>query len=1028
MIVLHAGFLKDRLHIWGEVSSTPGVSKKKKQARKKRVPVWSPFNLTEELLVDVSREVDLSLDAGEAVSVVAWLPSSKDIPVPSSPMLLGEAWEPKGNVVLGPWKVSAIPLSPEQAIHLLTSCLGKTMLAPGVLVGDDLQYWSKALYFAAALVTREQFLPGLIERNDEFRACWKPVFVGEESGRLMLLAGKMPSSCRALSVDEQPEEAAVHVLSSVLEIFVDHLVRQAWGEKNVGQLRPTVFASVHDQWFHALRASNGAMTGPWADMAHLNEQIEIWQRPISLSAQTPFRLAFRLEEPDMFSGDTDKWSVRFLLQATDDPSLQIDVDKAWNPDKKIKTLFEKGHFRSHEYLLVSLGQATSLFPMMEESLKRPRPAGCMLDTSQAFMFLTETAWLLRQAGFGVLLPAWWTRKGTRRRLAAQATVKSPKMQAGGGLTLDTIVHFDWHVALGDERLTQEEIEALARLKLPLVQLRGQWVQVDLDTIQSVLDYWKKAGAGETTIRDVVRMALGMAEAPGGLPFEGVEATGWVGDLLRQLDDGAAVEELEVPDSFCGTLRPYQVRGYSWMAFHKRWGFGACLADDMGLGKTIQALALIQRSREMNGKRPVLLVCPTSVMGNWQKESARFTPELPVMLHHGAQRTKTVASFKKEVKEQAIVITGYPLLHRDFDVLKKISWSAVILDEAQNIKNSETKQAKAARSLNADYRIALTGTPVENNVGELWSIMEFLNPGFLGKLADFKRQFFVPIQTERDPEAMQQLKRLTGPFVLRRLKTDKSIIDDLPEKLEMNVFTTLTKEQVSLYEAVVKEMTEALESSEGIQRKGQVLATLMKLKQICNHPAQFLHDESEIEGRSGKLARLVEMLEEVLEVGERTLIFTQFTEMGEIIRRQLQERFGYEALFLHGGVSKKKRDAMVERFQEQEDGPPFFLLSLKAGGTGLNLTRANHVFHFDRWWNPAVENQATDRAFRIGQTRQVQVHKFVCLGTVEERIDEMIERKREIAESVVGAGEGWITELSTNELKQLFELRAEAVGG
>ncbi len=355
------------------------------------------------------------------------------------------------------------------------------------------------------------------------------------------------------------------------------------------------------------------------------------------------------------------------------------------------------------------------------------------------------------------------------------------------------------------------------------------------------------------------------------------------------------------------------------------------------------------------------------------------------------------------------------------------WAAVILDEAQNIKNPETKQAQAARSLQADSRITLTGTPVENHVGDLWSIMEFLNPGFLGSQATFKRNFFVPIQANHDPDATKRLKQLTGPFVLRRLKTDKSIIADLPDKLEMKVFCTLTKEQASLYEAVVRDAAEKMDAADGIQWKGVVLATLSKLKQVCNHPAQFLGDNSAIPNRSGKLARLTEMLEEVLEAGDRALIFSQFSEMGAIIQRHLQETFGREVLFLHGEVSKKQRDEMVERFQQGgAQSPRIFMLTVKAGGTGLNLTGANHVFHFDRWWNPAVENQATDRAFRIGQTRNVQVHKFLCVGTLEERIDEMIERKQAIAGSVVGTGEAWLTELSTAELKELFALRQEAV--
>ena len=446
---------------------------------------------------------------------------------------------------------------------------------------------------------------------------------------------------------------------------------------------------------------------------------------------------------------------------------------------------------------------------------------------------------------------------------------------------------------------------------------------------------------------------------------------------------------------------------------------------MGLGKTVQTLALIERDWQDNEQRPTLLVCPTSVMGNWKKEAERFTPDLPVLIHHGVER-KRGAGFLKEAERQALVICSYALLHRDLENLSKVRWAGVILDEAQNIKNHQTKQAQAARSLQADLRIALTGTPVENHVGDLWSICEFLNPGFLGGPAEFRRRFQVPIQAQHDPEAAQRLKRLTGPFVLRRLKTDKSIINDLPDKLEMKVYCNLTKEQASLYAAVVAELEKDLKKVDGIKRKGVVLATLSKLKQVCNHPAQFLGDASAIAGRSGKLARLTEMLDEIAQAGDRALIFTQFAEMGAIIQKHLQETFGQEVPFLHGGVTPKQRDRLVARFQET-NGPRFFLLSLKAGGTGLNLTAANHVFHFDRWWNPAVENQATDRAFRIGQKRNVQVHKFLCVGTLEEKIDEMIERKQAVASQVVTAGEAWLTEMSNDQLRDLFALRQEAIG-
>jgi SNF2 family DNA or RNA helicase len=417
------------------------------------------------------------------------------------------------------------------------------------------------------------------------------------------------------------------------------------------------------------------------------------------------------------------------------------------------------------------------------------------------------------------------------------------------------------------------------------------------------------------------------------------------------------------------------------------------------------------------------------VGNWAKEAARFTPDLPVMVHHGVGRLQG-AAFRKAALEHALVLSSYGLLNRDQALFRRVPWAAVVLDEAQNIKNPQTKQAQAARGLPADGRIALTGTPVENHVGDLWSIMEFLNPGLLGSQAEFKRSFHIPIQVNRDLEATRRLQSLTGPFILRRLKTDKAVIADLPDKLEMTVYCTLTQEQASLYQAVVDDSIKELEKEEieGIRRKGMVLATLTRLKQVCNHPAQFFGDNSSIPGRSGKVARLAEMLEEVLDVGERALIFSQYAEMGGILRRHLEATFGREVLFLHGGVPKGQRDRMVEQFQAaQTEGPHLFVLSLKAGGTGLNLTAANHVFHFDRWWNPAVESQATDRAFRIGQKQNVQVHKFVCVGTVEEKIDEMIENKRKIAGAIVGTGEDWLTKLSTAELKDLMTLRREALG-
>ncbi|HEY7156291.1 MAG TPA: DEAD/DEAH box helicase [Gemmataceae bacterium] len=1040
MIILHAGAEEGRLLVWGEISRSVLTSRRgrKKSALVRAHPGDAgPVRLAEVLAEVVS---GAKTDRREQETRILWLPSVKDQPLPSHP-ILGPLPETKTPPVVTPWSIAVLLPSTEKILALLCACVGRDILGPGVVIGSTLAFWCTALRFAGSLVAREQFVPSLRPDGEGYRACWLPVLSGPDGQLLSQLAAAMPPACRALSVtaDTQPSRAALDVLTDFLENMVDALVRSSAAPlvpAVTPPLRHTAkraadFASIHDEWLHALRSPDGLLTGERDAQRQLAEQVRTWQRPVLVASTAAFRLCFRLEEPPAKDEEEDgiaasgDWQVRYLLQARDDPSLLLPVRDAWTPKGPFAAVFKKKSFDAREYLLTALGQAAGICPPVEASLKTAAPSGYVTDAAGAHTFLMETAWLLEQAGFGVLLPAWWTGKG-RRRLSVRANVKTPSMTGGSGMSLEEIIHFDWQAALGDEPLSLRELETLARLKAPLVRVRGQWVQVSPEEIQAALDFWKKKADGEATLRDVVRMALGAERGPAGLDIRGVTADGWIADFLGQLEGRTSFAELAAPAAFQGTLRPYQVRGYSWLAFLRRWGLGACLADDMGLGKTVQTLALIQRDREAGEARPVLLVCPTSVVGNWRKEAERFTPQLSVLVHHGLQRVKGSA-FVKKAKQHALVLSSYALLHRDQETLQKVDWSGVILDEAQNIKNPETKQAQAARALAADYRFALTGTPVENHVGDLWSILEFLNPGFLGTRAEFRRRYFVPIQAGRDAEAAERLKRLTGPFVLRRLKTDKSIIADLPDKLEMKVFCNLTREQASLYAAVVEDASRALDESEGIQRKGQILATLMKLKQVCNHPAQFLGDNSPLPDRSGKLARLTEMLEEVLEAGDRALIFTQFTEMGDLLQRHLQETFGREVLYLHGGVPAKQRDRLVERFQSDADGPRLFLLSLKAGGSGLNLTAAQHVFHFDRWWNPAVENQATDRAFRIGQTRNVQVHKFVCAGTLEEKIDDMIERKRDVAARVVGAGEGWLTELSNEQLKDLFALREDAIG-
>ncbi|MCL6517758.1 MAG: DEAD/DEAH box helicase [Alicyclobacillus sp.] len=509
-------------------------------------------------------------------------------------------------------------------------------------------------------------------------------------------------------------------------------------------------------------------------------------------------------------------------------------------------------------------------------------------------------------------------------------------------------------------------------------------------------------------------------------------------LVAGLRDVSKMPVLDAPRGFRGQLRPYQRTGFSWFAFLRRFGLGACLADDMGLGKTVQFIAYQLHLREQGlAQGPALIVCPTSVVGNWEKELERFAPGLRVHVHYGAGREKD--RLAEVCQEADVVITSYTLAHLDQEWLTRVVWDTVCLDEAQNIKNAHTKQAQAVRRLPARHRIALTGTPVENRLTELWSLFSFLNPGYLGSERTFQQRFATPIEKGADPAATRALHQMVRPFLLRRMKTDPQVASDLPEKTESKVYVPLTKEQAALYEGVLQDMLARLAALDGMERRGLVLATLTKLKQVCNHPLAFLKADADpvglsasrsgrgargrrLRGRSEKLERLVEMVEEVRAEGERCLVFTQFVETGELLRAALEEALSEPVLFLHGGVGQKERDQMVRTFQDPDGPAGVFLLSLRAGGVGLNLTAASHVFHFDRWWNPAVENQATDRAYRIGQHRHVQVHKFITLGTLEERIDQLIERKIALGERIMGTGEQWITELSTEELRDLFALR------
>ena len=645
--------------------------------------------------------------------------------------------------------------------------------------------------------------------------------------------------------------------------------------------------------------------------------------------------------------------------------------------------------------------------------------------------LLRSAAALEESGLSVRLPNWWRRR-PRPQVSVTIGAGAPST-LGAGAMLD----FNARVALGDTPLSPEELDSLLGGEDGLVLLKGQWVEVDRDKLREAIEHWntlqRQAEGGEVSFVEGMRLLAG---ASADLRHE--ERTDderhWVhvapGDAMREIVAGlrqpGALDAVEIADALQGTLRPYQHEGLSWLRFLTRLGLGACLADDMGLGKTIQVLALLLGERRDGAARPgapSILVVPASLLGNWREEAARFAPSLKLRFLHPAETDRqTLADIEAAPETHLagtdLVVTTYAMLVRQ-SWLAEVSWRLVILDEAQAIKNPGTRQSRAVRKLPAAARIALTGTPVENRLGDLWALFDFLNPGLLGSRKVF--QSFVKSLQAREKNPFAPLRQLVGPYILRRLKTDREIISDLPDKTETARYCYLSRAQVKLYGQVVRTMKREMESAVDIARRGLVLRSLLRLKQVCNHPSQLLGDGEYRPADSGKFLGLAEICEELAERQERVLVFTQFREIIDPLAEHLAAIFGKSGLVLHGGTGVRKRHDLVARFQS-DDGPPFFILSLKAGGTGLNLTAASHVIHFDRWWNPAVENQATDRAFRIGQRRNVLVHKFMTTGTVEERIDEMIAEKQKLADDILaGDGEVNLTELSDEALMDLVRL-------
>ncbi|MGB3517599.1 MAG: DEAD/DEAH box helicase [Elainellaceae cyanobacterium] len=998
--------------------------------------------------------------------VDAWAPRWRSLPV-SLPTLEqdgktiprfsvavpGDAAEPSASeLTLQPWQISGLWLSADEALTLLRSLpLGIQSQASGFM-GGDLRFWSHVARWHLDLLARSKFLPEFSRVDEQTAiATWQVLLdSATDQERLARFAEVMPAVCRFYGVDVTtqaddaetepilPSDARARILS-FLQAATDTQVRQAIAARPL-PTSPFPKDPPLREWLQALgvsqeRSPSETPRGLQTDAAGLDSLqslLTAWIAPIQhqIAQQTAtFRTCFILKVP---AEHEKAWVLDYCLQSVIEPSFLVDAQTVWAHPVDRWVYHGRTIELPQETLLAGLGLASRLYPVLEASLQTQQPIACHLDPNQVYDFLKVQTWRLRENGLGVVLPPSLAQQdGFANRLGLSIKADPPKGNRKR-LGLQSLLNFKWELSIGGQRISKAEFDRLVALDTPLVDINGEWVELRSPDIRAAQAFFEsRKDQRSLSLEDVLRIKTGDTQMIDKLPVVNFETSGALEKLLTTLTTGnQSIEPLPTPASFQGTLRPYQQRGASWLDFLEQWGLGACLADDMGLGKTIQLIALLLHLKEQGAlTAPTLLVCPTSVLGNWEREVKRFAPSLKVLVQHGEKRSQR-AEFVTAAEAVDLVMTSYPLVYRDLKTLKRVSWRGIVLDEAQNIKNPQAKQSQALRELETQFRIALTGTPVENRLLELWSIMDFLNPGYLGPRNFFQRRFVIPIERYGDTASLKTLRSLVQPCILRRLKTDRTIIQDLPDKQENNVFCGLAPDQAALYQQLVDSALAEIESAEGIQRHGMILALLTKLKQVCNHPLLLGSKSKKVPllsaQQSGKLQRLQAMLDELMDEGDRALIFTQFAEWGKLLKTYLEHQFQQEVLFLYGNTSKKQREAMVERFQQDPQAPRLFILSLKAGGVGLNLTRANHVFHFDRWWNPAVENQATDRVFRIGQTRNVQVHKFVCTGTLEERIHEIIESKKALSEQLVGTGENWLTDFDTAQLRNLLLLDRSAV--
>ncbi len=874
-------------------------------------------------------------------------------------------------------------------------------LATDADVSPTLRCFSLAAKLGLELAARQRVIPTVADG----RARWIALLTApDDRHRFDALWRSLPAAARAVPTAETGPirlTPAPIVLRNFLDAVVDAVYRNR-GYPGPGRGWALAFGN-------ALRDPAGSFALREARWQAIPARIAAWAE--GSEAAVP-RVAFALDAPDAADevAGHDTFAVRLQLHALGEPDTGVPLRDGWSAGARL-TIGGTTLEHPAEAALRGLARAAHLHAPLRAALAGNAPRDLQLDALQAWAFLDEGRPALEAAGFAVRVAKAFERAG-RNRIRARIRLGLPRR---GALDFSRLLAYRWEVLVGDHVLKGDEFDALVAVGRPIVKFRGGWVLLD----PAELARLPRSLSEEGTMPGPLALRAALSGEHDGVEVVVDERFAL---LLGALRDPPS---LDAPPTLNGMLRGYQGRGYGWLTTLGALGLGALLADDMGLGKTIQLVAhLLQRAPEARKHDlPSLVVCPTSVLGNWQRELRRFAPSLRTLRWHGVDRDGD------HLSTVDVVLTTYGLLVRDAEVLSSQRWDVAALDEAQAIKNPDSRRAAAAAMLRARHRVALTGTPVENRLDELWSISEFVLPGLLGPRATFQRTVAVPVERFGDEEVAARLRRTLAPFLLRRVKTDPNVVDDLPDKLERREYCGLTDEQRALYRDEVARSLESLVGASEMERRGRVLAMLTALKPICNHPVHFLkkrdpHVDLRLADRSGKLERVSDIVEAVAAAGARAVLFTQYREMGVLLVEHLSDLLGEDVPFLHGGTTASQRDAMVRAFQSDGPGPILLLVSLRAGGTGLNLTRATHVIHYDRWWNPAVEDQATDRAYRIGQHENVQVYKLVCEGTLEERIDQLLEEKRELFETVVGSGERWVTDLDDNELLRLVHLAGE----